>query len=254
MKYNVKLESFEGPMDLLLHLIDKDKIDIYDIPISSITDQYLDYLYNSNYLDLDTASEFLLMAATLLQIKSKMLLPNSDSEEKQLTMDDITDPRAELIAKILEYKRFKIAAERLKAREIDVEFVFYKEPEELSFTEESQETTLEGLKIEDIIKAFNKVLGNSLDNENISIKEISRDEIPVSERMKEIRYLLYTKPVIKFNELFLPINSKSYVITTFLAILELIKMKRITIIQEDNYGDILIYNKGRAKDNNNDSN
>jgi segregation and condensation protein A len=252
MSYKIKINDFEGPLDLLFHLIDKNKLDIYDIPISSITQQYLEYLYSSNYLDLNNASEFLLMAATLLEIKSKTLLPDSDLANKQLTIEDALDPRAELINRLLEYKKYKLAAESLKSNEIIHELVYFKEAEILKEAENG-ENVLEGISLDDIFKAFSKIINKEEEEvKDISIK-ILRDEISVSERMREIKDLLKTKTAMKFSDFFSVHRHKDYKIVTFLAILELIKVKRINIKQDSTFSEIyIITRKKQDQDKNED--
>jgi segregation and condensation protein A len=241
MKYNVVLETFEGPFDLLFHLIEKNEVDIYDIPIAQITDQYIDYLETMKVLDLEITSEFLVMAATLLEIKSKMLLPDKNKGE-QLEIEE-EDPRQELIRRLIEYKKYKDAAESLKIKEEIQSKVFFKPQEELEqFSYKEEQLVLEGIKLIDLVSAFNKVIKKkNLDvKEKIDIKEIKRDEITIEESMEKIKRQINVRKEVKFDELFEEDKTRTSIVITFLAILELIKLKVITLKQEKNFGDIII--------------
>ena len=165
MDYKIVLETFEGPLDLLLHLIEKAKVDIYDIPISDIPDQYMEYLNNMKELDLEIASDFLVMASTLLEIKSKMLLPakNIENEDRQLEMEEI-DPRIELVRRLVEYKKYKKVAEELKIQEINQNKVFYKPKEEFTYTKEDIE--LQNLNVDELVKVLNTVLSKKNKKKN----------------------------------------------------------------------------------------
>ena len=157
MDYKIMLDAFEGPMDLLLHLIDKAEIDIYDIPISHIAEQFLDYIRHMEDINLGVTAEFLVMAATLLEIKSKMLLPNkSTSDNIQIEMEEI-DPRAELVRRLVEYKKYKNAAEELRLFEILQSKVYYKPKEDL-IDYEDYEIELEGLNMEILLKSISKII------------------------------------------------------------------------------------------------
>lgn len=241
MKYNVVLETFEGPFDLLFHLIEKNEVDIYDIPIAQITDQYIDYLETMKVLDLEITSEFLVMAATLLEIKSKMLLPEKNKGE-QLEIEE-EDPRQELIRRLIEYKKYKDAAENLKIKEEIQSRVFFKPQEELEqFSYKEEQLVLEGIKLIDLVSAFNKVIKKKNLNvkEKINIKEIKRDEVTIEESMEKIKRYINARKKVKFDELFEEDKTRTSIVVTFLAILELIKLKVITLKQEKNFGDIII--------------
>lgn len=240
MEYKVVLQKFEGPLDLLYHLIEKSEVDIYDIPISQIADQYLSYLDKMKKLDLDVTSEFIVMAATLLEIKSKMLLPKREEEGTQLELEEV-DPREELIRKLIEYRKYKHAATELKEKEEVQKKVFYKPREEFELFSDDKETLLEGITLSDLFNAFNKIIEKqSSKKKNIKIREIKRDEITIDESIEKILSLLKYTDCINFNELFDYSLSKSYLIVTFLSILELIKLKAIIVIQESNFDDIVI--------------
>ncbi|KPU28115.1 chromosome segregation protein ScpA [Caloranaerobacter sp. TR13] len=240
MKYNVVLEIFEGPLDLLLHLIDKNEVDITDIPISKITEQYLEYLEKMKDLDLEITSEFLLMAATLLEIKSKMLLPKKKDKGRQLEIDEI-DPREDLVKKLIEYKRFKEAAVKLKEKELLQKKLFFKPREEIDLDLSNEKLELEDIKIEDLLKVFcNIVKRKDIETNKIRIHEIKRDEISIEESMKKIKKLLSKKRSINFTDLFDENSSRIYIVVTFLSLLELMKLKIIAIKQEKNFGNIYI--------------
>jgi segregation and condensation protein A len=232
--YKVKLEMFEGPLDLLLHLIKKNELDIYDIPISIITRQYLEYVKLLKELNLEIAGEFLVMASTLLQIKSQMLLPASVDEESD-DMED--DPRAELIRRLVEYQKFKDAAIQLDGRELVGRELFtckLAEPE----TEDCQEQE-EILEVElfELIAAFQDVL-KRLPVE--SFHEVSTESISIAERINEILSLLQGNNAVHFDELFAQGYSREYLIANFLAILELCKLKMVRIVQTGLFAEIWI--------------
>jgi segregation and condensation protein A len=231
MTYKVKLEIFEGPLDLLFYLIKKDELNIHDIPISTITEQYLQYLEMMRMLDLDIAGEFLVMAATLMHIKSKMLLPQDEKQSEQ----EEEDPRAELVKKLLEYRKFKEAAEELKNRESRQKEVF-PSPGTKECASDDSELYFEA-NIFDLLSAFSKVLKEIPKNK---FYEVVKDEVTVSEKIHEIFHILVKKPVIYFLDLFRAKTTKIHIIATFLALLELIRMKEVVIEQDRIFGDIRI--------------
>ncbi len=234
--YRVKLEIFEGPIDLLLYLIRKNHFDIFDIPIAVITEQYLEYLNVMKTLNLDVAGEFLVMSASLMGIKSKMLLPREEekSEEEQ-------DPRSELVQRLLEYQRYKSAAEELERRSHLGWHTFKREtlPEELSQSEEVIEAS-----IFELIDAFKKVLEKY---PSYAVQEIARDRITVAQKIDELMERLKNVEVIQFNELFKENIELSEIIATFLALLELIRLKLLKIIQPQQFGTIWIYPAEKLK-------
>lgn len=242
LSYKIKIEVFEGPFDLLFHLIEKNEVDIYDIPIAKITAQYLEYIEAMEAMDLEVASEFLVMAANLLAIKAKMLLPKPPKEESAEEEEGI-DPRDELVERLLEYKRFKQVAEYLKNKETDREKVFTRPNEEDMFVHLfSEENPLEGISLNSLLDALKEVIDRIDDAEEIG--EIRRDEITVRDKMREIRRrLVYQPNGITFKELFSNKVSKVEVVITFLALLELIKLKRIQIHQSKLFGEIMIYSR-----------
>lgn len=229
--YKVKLEIFEGPLDLLLYLIKKDDVNIYDIPISKITEEYLKYLEVMKLLDLDVAGEFIVMAATLLQIKSKMLLPPVPGEEELLEEED---PRAELVKRLLEYKKFKEAASQLSEKESKQSELFRRSATEDTLGLEGDSPFFE-VSVFDLITAFTKILK---DIPKDTFYKVIKDEFTVSEKMHDILHLLVNKQVVYFSELFKNAKNKFEVVTIFLAILELIRLKEICFRQSGLFGEI----------------
>lgn len=243
MEYNVKVDVFEGPLDLLLHLINKLEIDIYDIPMTEITEQYMMYIHTMQELQLDVASEYLVMAATLLAIKSKMLLPKHEDEllDEELIDEYEEDPREELVERLLEYRRYKEAANELKEKEQDRSLYFTKPPSDLSeYAEEIKSVRLDlNVTIYDMLGAFHKLLRRKKLQKPLNTK-IARQEISIETRMEEIlNELKNTNGEINFYHLF-PKPIRSHIVVTFLAILELMKRNDIFVKQEDNFGDIWI--------------
>ena len=233
MSYKVKLEVFEGPLDLLLYLIKKDEIDVYDIPVANITNQYLQYMELMKLLDLGIAGEFLVMAATLMQIKSKMLLPAEEGPEEELIEED---PRAELVKRLLEYKKFKDAAGHLHTRESTQKDVFARRPGGLEIKDEGRDDHFEA-SVFDLITAFSKVMKEV--PKDLFYKVI-KDEFTVEEKMHGIFHILVKNAVIKFTDLFKDLNNKLEIITTFLALLELVRLKEVIVTQGKAFGDIQI--------------
>lgn len=239
MSYNISLPAFEGPFDLLFHLIDKNEVDIYDIPIAHITSQYVEYLEVMQNLDLEVTSEFLVMAANLLAIKAKMLLPKPPKEKED--QEPEVDPRDELVERLLEYKKFKIVADQLKEREKTWEKVYTRPNEEEMYLHFfSEENPLEGITMDKLLDALRDVLERLDEREFVG--EVPREEFSIRDKMKEIsRRLVFSPNGIVFRELFLGRASKVEVVVTFLALLELIKLRKISIYQSKMFGDIMIY-------------
>jgi segregation and condensation protein A len=243
VEYNVKIDAFEGPLDLLLHLINRLEIDIYDIPVAEITEQYLLYIQAMQELELDIASEYLVMAATLLAIKSKMLLPKQEEEvfDEDLNEEIEEDPREELMQRLIEYRKYKNAAQMLKLREEERGQVFTKPPSDLSeFAKDMKmESQPLNVNIYDMLGAFQKLLRRKKLQKPLHTK-IARQEIPIEQRMEEIvTELRNFKGRKNFYELF-PYPDREHIVVTFLAILELMKKNVILIEQENNFADILI--------------
>jgi segregation and condensation protein A len=239
----VKLEVFEGPLDLLLHLIDKNKINIYDIPIADITEQYLEYINAMETKNLEIMSEFLVMAATLINIKSKMLLPAPEAEE-----EEESDPRQELVERLLEYKMFKYISVELKDKELDASRSLYKLPtipeeiaeykEEINVEEILSDLTL--AKLQEIYKSIIKKQVDKIDPIRSKFGKIEREEINLSEKLYQIQKFGLKHRTFSFRNLLEAQDSRMEVVVTFLGILELIKMGRIRIQQEYLFDDIKI--------------
>ncbi|SES70202.1 condensin subunit ScpA [Natronincola peptidivorans] len=242
MKYTIKIEAFEGPFDLLFHLIEKNKIDIYDIPINEITQQYLEYIYAMEKFDLNITSEFLVMAATLIEIKSKMLLPKDVLEAEGMQADEV-DPRSELIKKLLEYKKYKAIAETLKIRENHYNKIFFKPKEEIIIDHYDYDTSFENLHIQDLLSAFKKILTNqtvSTDEFYNNIRQIDREPVTIEDKLNYILNKLQYSKKITFHSIFISAIDKSEAVISFLALLELIKMKKIKVIQDNCFEGIMI--------------
>ena len=232
MSYKIKLQLFEGPLDLLLYLVKKDHLNIYDIPIAQVTKQYMDYLELIKILDLNVAGEFLVMAATLLQIKSKMLLPAP--EETQQPEED--DPRAQLIQQLLEYERFKQIAQELRQKETDQQDIF-KRPRVLDrdIPEGPPSAQYFESSIFDLISAFSRALA---DTPKDLFYSVIKDEFTVEEKVHDILHDLLLRPVIGLSELFAQARQKVEIIVTFLAVLELVRMKEIICRQQEPFGAV----------------
>ncbi len=233
MTYQIKLPIFEGPLDLLLHLIREHEVDIYDIPIAFITQQYLEYIEMMKTLNLEIAGEFLVMAATLIHIKSRTLLPKpeiapDDGEEGE-------DPRDELVRKLLEYKKYKEAAALLRDKEIHRRNLFTRKIEDEGL--EGDELLLD-VNIFDLLSAFRKIMKNIVSDDAY---EISADEVSVTEKINSIMEILGATPHITFESLFSDITRRMELVATFLALLELIRLKLVKIQQIKRFGAIRIF-------------
>ncbi len=235
MTYKLKLDMFEGPLDLLLYLIKKDDIDIYDIPIAKVTEQYLEYIEMMKMLDLEIVGEFLVMAATLIQIKSKMLLPPDPSE----VAEEDLDPRDELVRRLLEYKKFKEVAEDLKLKESARQDLFIRNPDPAKtqeLIEDAKEVFYE-VSLFDLITSLSKMLSQAKESPTYDIKQ---EEYTVEEKIHDILHLMVSRTKVKFTELFSKATSKSEIIVTFMAILELIRLKEIVALQNALFDEIEI--------------
>lgn len=244
-----KLETFEGPLDLLLHLIDKAEIDIQDIPVSEITEQYMEFLQGMKELELEITSEFLVMAATLLSIKSKMLLPKPpviEIEDFDYYEDDGYDPRAELVQRLIEYRKFKSIAVQLLDMESERSLIFTKEPEDLGpFVPAQADLIPKGLHTADLIAAFRKALSKAA--RRTSYQRITRDEISVKDRIRDVSEALQRTGIggrLRFSALLHEEMDRHEIVTTFLAILELMKMRVIFCYQEKLFDDIVMEWRG----------
>lgn len=241
MAIPVKLEVFEGPLDLLLHLIEKNKVDIYDIPIVEITRQYLDYVKELPKDDLNTVSEFMVMAATLLDIKCKMLLPKVENEE-----GEEEDPRAELVQKLLEYKMYKYMSYELKDMQIDGEKYLYKEPTipdevknfkaPIDYEELLGETTL--ISLNEIFNACLKRIEDKVDPIRSNFGKIEKEEVDINQKQDFIANYITSHKKCSFRNLLSEQRTKMEVIVTFMVILELIKTGNVEVSQSEAFGDI----------------
>ncbi|GAA0247591.1 segregation/condensation protein A [Muricomes sp. OA1] len=239
----VKLEVFEGPLDLLLHLIDKNKIDIYDIPIVEITNQYMEYIRNMQKEDLNVMSEFLVMAATLLDIKCKMLLPKEVNEE-----GEEEDPRAELVEQLLQYKMYKYMAYELKDRQLDAEQILYKVPtipeEVMGYVEPVDLDLLLGdltlKKLHQIFKDVMKRQDDKIDPVRSKFGRIEKEEVPLPVKLSYVEEYARSHRRFSFRQLLEAQKSKMHIVVTFLAVLELMKLGTIRVEQEETCGDIMI--------------
>ena len=239
----VKLQAFEGPLDLLLHLIDKNKVNIYDIPIVEITNQYLEYIEEMHRQDLNVMSEFLVMAATLIDIKSRMLLPKEVNEA-----GEEEDPRQELVEQLLEYKMYKYMSYELRDRQIDAGKALYKAPtlpdevkeyvEPVDLTELMGDMTLS--KLHQIFKSIMKKQVDKIDPVRSKFGKIEKEEVSLTDKIAYVEQYAMEHPDFSFRELLEKQAGKMQVIVTFLAVLELMKMGRIRIMQEHIFDDIQI--------------
>ncbi len=243
MSYKIKIDAFEGPLDLLLHLINRLEIDIYDIPVAEITEQYVAYIHTMKELELDIASEFLVMAATLLAIKSKMLLPKHeeewDEEEDEFLMGE--DPRDELVTQLLEYKKYKEAADEFKNMEAERALLFTKPPIDLSPYTEDVKVERQDLDISlyDMLSAFQKLMRRKKLKKPLHTR-ITRQEITIDKRIQELKdYLKGKKEKVLFTSLF-ETEEKAQLVVTFLAVLELMKQNQVQVEQTNNFEDIFI--------------
>ena len=243
----VKLEVFEGPLDLLVHLIDKNKIDTYDIPIVEITNQYMEYIKNMQREDLNIMSEFLVMAATLLDIKCRMLLPKEVTEE-----GEEEDPRAELVEQLLQYKMYKYMAYELKDRQVDSDMIMYRSPhipDEVRRYEEpvNLDQLLDGLTLGKLSAVFQEVLKrqhDKIDPVRSRFGRIEKEEVSLSDKFSYIHHYMKDHSRFSFLQLLEEQHSKMHVVVTFLAILEMMKLGEIHVEQEENCGEIMIERTG----------
>lgn len=243
MAISVKLQVFEGPLDLLLHLIEKNKVDIYDIPIVEITAQYLDYIKVMETQDMNIMSEFLVMAATLLDIKCKMLLPKEVNEE-----GEEEDPRAELVQKLLEYKMYKYMSYELKDRQVDAARMLFKErtlPKEIEDYKppiNMQELLGDAdlARLQELFKTVMRRQEDKIDPVRSTFGKIEKDEVDMDMKTTFVEAYIQTHKTFSFRALLEKQKSKMEIIVTFLVILELMKLGRIFIVQENTFDDIMI--------------
>jgi len=236
--YKVATDLFEGPLDLLLHLINKLEIDVYQLPVSEITRQYMDYIHTMQELELNVASEYLVMAATLLQIKSSMLLPNPELEDEG-DYDEGEDPKEALIERLIEYRKYKEVASDLEERQIDHKESYTRPP--LKVDVEEQATIVEQTgSIYDMLKAMQKVFDRKKWTQPMT-RTIEKMDVPIRKRMDQVLIVLEERTDgVPFDDLF-PYPSKSHMVVTFMAMLELMKEKEIYCVQQTTFDELLLY-------------
>ena len=234
--YKVKLEVFEGPLDLLLYLIKRDEVDIYDISIERITKQYLAYLEAFQVLNIDLAGEFIVMAANLLYIKSRMLLPTDQQMGEEDAEED--DPRFELIRQLIEYKKFKEAAAKLRDHEAMQQNLFARVPA-MPHLPPAENLLVEEVGIFDLIHAFQKIL-KRIDSKKEDLREIFAENYTVSDKMDHVLRITQAGVPLRFEELFADAATRTEIVVTFLAMLELIRLKQLRGRQDGDLGDIWI--------------
>lgn len=232
----IRLDAFEGPLDLLLHLIKHEEIDIWNIPIARVTEQYLVYLDLMKDLNINLAGEWLVMAATLIYIKSRMLLPPDPSVQTEPPAEE--DPRTELVYQLLEHQKFKNAAQMLYTREEVENAVWNKPPEEV--LEDGAEVV--SVTLFDVLKAFQAVVARFEAQQQM---EVDQEEVTIEQKLAEIRRLLLVHDTIQFSNFFVQVKSKRHLIVTFLALLELVRMREIWLYQKKTFDEIYI-TKGKS--------
>lgn len=240
-QYAIKLDNFEGPLDLLCHLIDKNKMNIYDIKISEITDQYLEYINKAEEMNLEVTSEFLIMASTLVYIKSKGLLPKQEEQEEELTEE-------ELIARIIEYKKYKEITKKLRENYNEFSGRFFKLAEEIKLPKQKLEKEYTNTIIPDIYAELIDRNKNRLNQNAENIKKIAiTDTYTVASKVKEMFKELVKKPRFVFNKLYsLSKCNKVEVVTAFSGLLELTRRDKVTATQEELFGDIIVEKNKKA--------
>ncbi|RKD25657.1 segregation/condensation protein A [Ammoniphilus oxalaticus] len=244
MDYKVRLHVFEGPLDLLLHLIDQAEVDIYDIPISEITDQYMEYIDTMQQFQIDVASEFLVMAATLVEIKSNMLLPKKKQAPLEPMLDgeeDEADPRQALIERLLKYRQYKTMAEHLKEKEAKQSQLFSRPALDLSpYRPAEEELALTGVSLYDLARAFTQVLKRAHEGDG-PIVAVHRDEVSITDRMIEIEQRLMAAGSLRFSTLFrTAAPNRAEIVTSFMAILEMMTKGQIRCEQSALFAEIVI--------------
>ncbi|MGV8980216.1 segregation/condensation protein A [Clostridium sp.] len=242
MPLTIKVTNFEGPFDLLLHLIKKNEMDIYDINIYEITNQYLEYLRSMSEMDLEVTSEFIVIAATLIQIKSIRLLPKNKEENSS---EEEKDVEAELLSKLIEYRKYKVIAEKLKMLEQDAGIMFSKKPEIIEEDNKNVKEIdfLKNITMLDLYNLYNNLMQqyiNKMNVNNVINKNILVDEYKIEDKMEELKDALDLFGKVYFSKLIYGYSSKIEVIVTFLALLELIKIRSVRVIQESTFKDIYL--------------
>ena len=233
MELDLKINEFEGPLDLLLHLIKENKMDIFDIKIEEITEQYLSYIKMQESMNLEIDSEYLVLASELIEIKSKLLLPH----EKETLDEDESDPREELMNRLLEYQAYKEITKTLKEKELIRQEIYTKAPSSLKEFVDNDTDIKMDITLDDLVDAFQKFLERKKESKPLSTK-VTENEITVSSRRSDIKMILSKGKKVSFFKLF-PVYTKEYVVATFLAVLEMVKNKEIIITQNDTFDDIV---------------
>lgn len=231
----VRTEAFEGPLDLLLHLIKKNEVDIYNIPIAAISRQYLDYLDLMRELNLDVAGEFLVMASTLIQIKSQMLLPQCG--ESDLEDEKIEDPRAELVRRLLDYERYRDASLELVSRHLLERDVFVRSVVPPELEAGPGDEALPEIELFELVDAFRRILAKA---PRESFHEVGSENISIADRISDILEFLQGREAVEFEEFFAGSSTREYIVATFLAVLELCRLRMIRILQFETYGRIMV--------------
>jgi segregation and condensation protein A len=232
MDYQVNLDTFRGPLDLLLYLVKRNEVDICDIPIARVTEQFQDYLQVMEMIDVERAGDFLVMAATLMEIKSKMLLPRSEAPD-----GEEADPRLELVKQLIEYKKYKDAAALLEGHaERHLRHV-PRQPIEAPATPDPAQQPLQSVELWDLVSAFGRLMRETL---SLQPRQIVMDETPLQVHMEQILRLLEGRPRVAFTDLFTPPHTRGRLLGLFLAILELIKGRQVVADQPEAFGDIWI--------------
>lgn len=242
MEYKVKFEVFEGPLDLLLYLIKKEEVDIYEVNLTKLATQFIEYIETMRLLDLEIAGEFLVMASTLMYIKSRELLP-VDQQVQVEGEEEGEDPRWELIRQLVEYKKFKDAATQLHALEVARENTFPRQPGKLEFESDRPQAKPE-VSIFDLLNAVNIVLQRFTKRDDL--RDIFEDKWTVSEKIEHVMKMLTERPRVTFSELFAQAASRSEVVCTFLALLELIRLKQLVCVQPEPFAEIEISRTANA--------
>lgn len=240
MAVNIKISNFEGPFDLLLHLIKVNELGIYEISIFEITNQYIEYINSMKEMDLEITSEFIVMAATLLEIKSRELLPKNKEDETEEE-----DPKAKLIQKLIEYKKFKEVSLYLRKKEEEFGHFYVKKPEIIddSFEKDLDKELFSGKTLMDLYRIYKELIERNKEKINtngINNDKISADTYRIEDKMEELKERLNVTKIIEFSKLSLGCNNKLELVVTFLALLELIKQKEVKAVQKDNFNEIYI--------------
>ncbi len=233
MEYQVDLETFRGPLDLLLYLVKRNEVDIFDIPIAKVAEQFLEYMGLLEMIDVEWAGEFLVMAATLMEIKSRMLLPRNE----ELAVEE-DDPRKELVRQLLEYRKYKDAAALLEAQAEKQQTRLARQPLEILQPPDPAQQPLQHVELWDLVSAFGRLMRETM---ALQPQQIVLDETPIQVHMEHILARLQAQPRLALTELITPPVTRGRLLGLFLATLELIKGKRVQVVQDQPFGDILLH-------------